>query len=70
MLRRLFSTFKNRSGSVPSIVWNGTTGGDRILRPHEQAEAEERELNLETSKDTQLEQESINFDVENEKWLD
>lgn len=65
MLRRLFSTLKTRPPSTPSIVWNGTTGGDRILRPHEQAEAEEEELN-QTTEDTQ----PINFDVENEKWSD
>lgn len=65
MLRRLLCTMTNRSASNPFIIWNGTTGGDRIL-PHEQAEAEEKELE-EKQEDAKKQHE---FDIENIKWMD
>lgn len=78
MLRRLFSTLKKPSPPMSSIVWNGTTGGDTIrskdLLPHEQAEAQEKELNEERWWRDQLASgekwDSTRFDIENDKWFE
>ena len=68
MIRRTFSTLRYSSRSYPSIVWTGTTGGDRIV-PQKETEVEEKDVEEKTTEELGM-YEKHKFDIENEKWMD